>query len=521
MPEKEYSKILIHVPGAADAASDSDRDSRRPDNPATSQGGAVPALPELSEAASRIVGTSSSQVYLRKQDRLLILRPNRMYFVNATAFDILAKMYSPDYSSGGSGRVDVERIVAECSASYGVDRNRLSADIGGLLTTLNSLLSSQNSVPYVEMRPTPNLKMTDFGSHEIYYPVLSEIALTYRCQLKCGFCYAGVGSACRRKNGAEMTGEQILRVIDEIADSAHCPSISFTGGEPTLRFSELVSAVKKARSKNMRVNLITNGQVLSDEAKAFELAAAGLDSAQVSLEGAAPADHDSVTGVPGSFEKTIAAVKNLKKAGVHVHTNSTITTANSAGVIALPPLLAGMGLKYFSVNMVIKTGNANINENLLIDYTGIGKFVEAIQETARASEIRLVWYSPTPYCLFNPVKAGLGSKSCAAASGLLSVSPSGDVLPCSSFHDGMGNILRKGFEDIWSSRAARYFRNREFIPPVCDGCDMREICAGGCPLYWDASGGYSEIERHGKRAGMIKTICHRMRRRMFGAKYGI
>lgn len=505
MQEREYSKSIIYDRGG------------RPRH----SGPPAPPIAALAGMASRIVSTTASQIFLRPQDRLLIIRPNRMYFVNSTAFDILTMMYSPQYSAGDGAGVDVGRIVAECASRYGVGAARIESDFAGLLTTLDSLLSGLNSAPFVEMRPTPSLRMTGFGSHEIYYPVLSEIALTYRCQLRCSFCYAGIGSAGRRVRKEEMSEEQILAVVDEIAGSAHCPSISFTGGEPTLRFRELLSAVKRAREKNMRVNLITNGQLLAEAEKAFALAAAGLDSAQVSIEGADAAVHDSITGVPGSFEMTVAAVKNLRDAGVHVHTNSTITTANSAGIAALPPLLAGMGLKYFSVNMVIKTGSANANEGLPIDYTGIGPHVEAVQENARACGMKLVWYSPTPYCLFNPVKAGLGSKSCAAASGLLSVSPSGDVLPCSSFRDGLGNILTEGFERVWSSRAARYFRNREFIPPACDGCELREICAGGCPLYWDASGGYSEIEAGRPRPGLVRSVCHSARRKIFGARYGI
>ena len=55
-----------------------------------------------------------------------------------------------------------------------------------------------------------------------------------------------------------------------------------------------------------------------------------------------------------------------------------------------------------------------------------------------------MWYSPTPMCLFNPLADGLGNKSCAACDGLLSVAPNGDVLPCSSYPQPVGNLLQAG-----------------------------------------------------------------------------
>ena len=94
-------------------------------------------------------------------------------------------------------------------------------------------------------------------------------------------------------------------------------------------------------------------------------------------------------------------------------------------------------------------------------------------------------YSPVPYCLFNPVQAGLGSKSCACVDGLISVNPAGQLIPCSSFDRGIGDLLHEPFEKVWHSRTALYWRRKEFIPPVCARCNIREICCGACPLYWD------------------------------------
>jgi radical SAM protein with 4Fe4S-binding SPASM domain len=71
---------------------------------------------------------------------------------------------------------------------------------------------------------------------------------------------------------------------------------------------------------------------------------------------------------------------------------------------------------------------------------------------------------------------------------LLSIDPEGEVLPCSSFDYGVGNVLNIDFLDIWQSAQAAFWRNKKYAPEQCDGCSSFDVCAGACPLYWDACG---------------------------------
>ena len=80
-----------------------------------------------------------------------------------------------------------------------------------------------------------------------------------------------------------MGDDEVCRVLEVIRRDARCPSVSFTGGEPTLR-PGLVRFVRHAKGLGLRVNLISNGQRIG-ERLAGELREAGLDSAQLSLEG--------------------------------------------------------------------------------------------------------------------------------------------------------------------------------------------------------------------------------------------
>ena len=125
-------------------------------------------------------------------------------------------------------------------------------------------------------RTADDARGTRFEGSFTRYPVLSEIAVTYRCNLACSFCYAGCGTAdaspgnaARERhrqgwkiwrerpggNGAlsardplrqEMTAAEVIQVIDQLATLGKVPSVSFTGGECTLR-PELPEFIAHAR----------------------------------------------------------------------------------------------------------------------------------------------------------------------------------------------------------------------------------------------------------------------------------
>lgn len=321
-------------------------------------------------------------------------------------------------------------------------------------------------------------------------PVLSEITLTYRCNVSCRFCYAGCGCSKKGATG-EMSTAQVKRVLDIIRHEAEVPSVSWTGGEPTLR-EDLVELTRHASGLGMRVNLITNGTLISPEL-AGRLADAGLRSAQVSLEGPNAAVHDCLTQSPGSFDRTLAGIAELRDAGLHVHTNTTVNKINAPHLRKLVDVIKELGMERFSMNMVIPCGSAP-DEEVTITYSQMAGLIEEVRLKSREAGIRFLWYSPTPYCIYNPVAANLGGKSCAACDGLLSVAPNGDVLPCSSLPRSVGNLLRQPFERVWGSRKALYWRQKRYAHGICRGCEKFDLCTGACPIYWNALG-YSELKQ--------------------------
>ena len=457
---------------------------------------------ELQEFAASFVESTRSYIFIRPEDRLLILRPNQVHYLNDSAVEMLSALYK-------QSPVDVSSLVAEFARIYQQPEYQIAQDLQTLLQSLSLLLQGKTGL-------APAVRSMPFGSHQRKYPVLSEIALTYRCNNRCFFCYASAPQRGHRE--AEMSTDQVKLIIDKIIDQAKVPTVSFTGGEPTLR-KDLPELIDYAYQKGLRTNLITNGIHCAEEAFVKRLAKAGLDSAQVSLEAGNADIHDAVVEHPGAFEKTVQGVKNLKSAGIHTHTNTTINTRNRQALIELIDFLASLGQEYLSMNMVIRTGGAVGSQDL--SYTQIGELVLALKKHTEELGMRFVWYSPVPYCLFNPAAHGLGSQSCAAADGLLSIAPDGQVLPCSSFEQGIGNLLKEDFNTIWNRPPARYWREKRFLPPGCRGCDLAELCCGACPLYWDEQGSFDEISAHTRSISPWEHWLWQGKRRWQGQVHGV
>lgn len=401
-------------------------------------------------------------IFVREVDNLLILIPNQAYRLNPSGLTALVFLLR------GHGVHEFLHAVGDTPAK----RRDLHFFFCDLRAAVSGCLREDD--------PRQAVAYYEFNGQVNEYPVLSEVAVTYRCNLGCRFCYVG------REPAREMNTNDAKKVLLRIRREAQVPSVSFTGGEPLLR-RDLCALVAYATDIGMWTNVITNGTLLTP-GKAAALRDAGLKSAQVSIEGHTSSIHDGLTGVDGSFKATLAGIRTLQSAGIKVHTNTTVSRENITQCGDILTLARSIGLKRVSMNLLIPCGTAAQSRDLWISYTEIGGHIIRLKKQARAEGIQFLWYSPLPLCSFNTIAHGLGNKSCAAMTGLLSVDPEGNIIPCSSWHMPIGSLVHEHFHDIWQTPMLSYFRNTEYAPETCRRCEHLDVCRGACPLYWHACG---------------------------------
>ena len=229
-------------------------------------------------------------MFICLKDNVLIRMPNEAFKLNPTGARVIDHILS-----GGSVK-DIIRARP--------DPDETEKQLERFFTDFSLMWNGKVCENY----NTPAIHRTEFDLGYIKLPILSEVALTYACNIKCRFCYA----ACTQKEvESQLDTAGFKKILDIIRYEAEVPSVSFTGGEPTT-YKDLPELIHYASSHNkMRVNLITNGTLITPQ-KAKEFADAGLSSAQVSIESAISEEHDRITGVKGSHQASIEGFKALR-----------------------------------------------------------------------------------------------------------------------------------------------------------------------------------------------------------------
>jgi MoaA/NifB/PqqE/SkfB family radical SAM enzyme len=192
-------------------------------------------------------------------------------------------------------------------------------DISGLRRPLNQAVT-----PDMEIRLFGNLNKPSWGS----------ILLGGACNSRCSFCYT------EWIRPLSFTLKQAVRLIDRIAAFETVRTLVLTGGEATIR-DDLPSLIQYARNKGFNeIALQTNGRALKNPTYVKHLEVSGLNSLLISLHGPNGSVHDSITGVQGSFEETIEALRNLRSSRILVTVNIVVCRANLETLAAIAKVVA-------------------------------------------------------------------------------------------------------------------------------------------------------------------------------------
>jgi radical SAM protein with 4Fe4S-binding SPASM domain len=119
--------------------------------------------------------------------------------------------------------------------------------------------------------------------------------------------------------------------------------------------------------------------------------------------------------------------------------------------------------------------------------------LEVARRSTQEHGQRLIWYTPTEYCHFDPVQMELGVKGCTAARYNMCVEPDGTVIPCQSYYQSIGNLLSDPWESIWNHDLAKSLREHRNLPQGCVSCALLSECGGGCPLARQAANSISSL----------------------------
>jgi radical SAM protein with 4Fe4S-binding SPASM domain len=391
----------------------------------------------------------------------LVVNANRIVHLNptATAMAWLMLEETPENDA-----------LARLASAYRVPRRRLRADWREVQSQLEQLADPNGACPIHDL----NLEILQPFSHVPSAPYRIDLALTYRCNDNCAHCYNARPRAYPELDTA--TWKQIIDRVREVG----VPHVCFTGGEATLR-DDLPALVSHAQDLGLVTGLLTNGRLLCDRSYVEKLTDAGLDHVQITLESQDETTHDRMVAAQGAWRQTVAGLRNCLQSRLYVMTNTTLLAENSGQMEATLDFLAELGVPTVGLNALIYAGRGasvgtGLREAELVPLMSLAR-----RKTEQAGQ-RLIWYTPTQYCRFDPTQMELGVKGCTAALYNLCVEPDGAVIPCQSYYEPLGNILHDPWKSIWEHDLARSLRERRHVPDACRHCAILPECGGGCPL---------------------------------------
>ena len=392
---------------------------------------------------------------------LLLVNANRAYQLNPTAAHMT-------YLHLEGCRE--EEVLRSMRRWFNAPQNQMRADFSELRTQVDLLTDPQEHCALCEL----DLETSMPFSSKPTAPYRMDLALTYRCSNECAHCYNA-----RPRRYPELSTEQWKKALDRLWE-AGIPHVVFTGGEPTLR-PDLPELVAHAECNGQITGLNSNGRRLKDPALVQALVEAGLDHVQITLESHDAQVHDQMVAGPGAWEETVAGIRNALATNLYVMTNTTLLSNNAPFLRQTLELLGELGVPTVGLNALIYSGHgAQVGTGL--SEASLPPLLDLAQEITSRYKQRLIWYTPTRYCQFDPLALDLGVKGCTAALYAMCTEPDGAVIPCQSYYQSLGNLLTDPWEAIWNHDLAVSLRERRDISSACRECDLLQVCGGGCPL---------------------------------------
>ena len=342
-------------------------------------------------------------------------------------------------------------------------------------------------------------------------PMLVFWEVTRACQLACKHCRA---SATEGALPGELSTAEGLDLIDQVAAFGRpYPILVLTGGDCLLR-PDLFELVEHANGLGVPVALSPSVTPSLTSQMIDKMVTSGVKAVSISLDGAVPATHDGVRGIPGHFEDTIKAISALSAAGLTVQVNTTVMRANVDELADVADLISRAGAHIWEVFFLVQVGRGVATDavspdeheeicHFLYDASQHGFIVRTVEAPFfRRVVSRRQAGDPAPTSSLYQRLAGrleelmgpaAGRPRAQTAStrdgkGILFVAHDGEINPAGFLPLPLGNVRDESIATIYrDDPLLRRIRDAEFTGR-CGRCEYADLCGGSRARAFAASG---------------------------------
>jgi len=307
-------------------------------------------------------------------------------------------------------------------------------------------------------------------------PLSTLIEITYKCNHKCYYCYQKHYNSYK-----EIPYKKWCNILEQLS-SAGTLYLTFSGGEPFLR-NDFLKIVEYARKLKFGISIITNGTLLNKKIIKF-LSDINILDIGISFHASYEHLHDFLCGINGGFNLARKNLEACLNAGIKTIIKHTVSSLNFGEFIKLKKLAK-------------KTGALFECDCFVLPLEPLGCSPYSLSQTKFISFVKKTFLFKHPICITkNQIKEKL---HCDAGRSVSGIRPNGDLLPCILLPIVFGNLLQKPFNEIWHSKIANTFRQKEKkLSSECIKCNMNKYCSRCHGIaFWES----------GNWRGKAKSLC--------------
>ncbi|PWT92728.1 MAG: hopanoid biosynthesis associated radical SAM protein HpnH [Acidobacteria bacterium] len=279
------------------------------------------------------------------------------------------------------------------------------------------------------------------------YPMVLMLEPLYTCNLAC------VGCSIERHTGKLEDRTPIDRCLDAVEKSG-APIVSICGGEPTI-YPELPELISGIIHRKRHIYLCTNALLLDSKVYGRIEPHKRL-TINVHLDGTQKT-HDEVCDREGVFDKALDMIKEGKRLGYHVTTNTTIFKDTDVSEIEeLCRIVKGLGVD----GMLISPGYhyESVERNIFLTRKEIHEKFKRVLELSKTFRLQ-----STP--MYLEFVAGMREYRCSPWS-TVTFTPLGWKGPCYL----IGKQYSQTWEEFWNTTDWDYWESRR--DRLCQNCLM-------------------------------------------------
>lgn len=336
---------------------------------------------------------------------------------------------------------------------------------------------------------------TDFAAS----PYIVFFEVTQACDLACIHCRASA-RPCRDPN--ELSTDDAMRLLDELATFPRRPIVVLTGGDPAKR-PDLARLVERGVSVGLEMALTPSATELVTRERLRSLAQAGLSRLAVSLDGPDAATHDRFRGTRGSFDRTLRIMADACDLDLPLQVNTTVTRSNWRNIDDLAELLAKQVIALWAVFFLVPVGRAGRDACLTAEECE-AVFASLWNQSQRRpfpiktteaphyrryviqqrKQLRAQGSDALPSSVRRPMHLNDGR-------GTLFISHTGCIQPTGFLPLECGVFPRDSVVDVYQNAPVfRALRDVDALGGKCGRCEYRRICGGSRARAYALTGDY-------------------------------